>query len=51
MKELNEYLVDARKLKLILSNKSDFSVWIKRNIKNNNLIDRKEFVAKKKEFN
>ena len=51
MKELNKYLVDARKLKLILSNKSDFYVWVKRNIKNNNLIEGKDFLAKKEEIN
>ena len=45
-----ENLIEARKLHIILSNKSEFSNWIKRNIKNNNLIEGKDFFIKKEVF-
>lgn len=47
---MNEELIDARKLKAILLNKSQFSDWIKRNIKKNRLIENKDFFLKKEEI-
>ena len=45
-----EYLIDARKLKYILANKSDFSKWIKTKIKSNELIENKDFFLEKEEM-
>lgn len=43
-------LVNARELKIILANRSDFSDWIKRKIKSNELIENKDFFLKKEEI-
>ena len=42
MKE-KEQLIDARTLKSVLANKSDFSTWTKRRIKSNGLVENKDF--------
>lgn len=47
---MEKYLIDARKVKNILVNKSRFSDWVKRNIKNNKLIEEKDFFIKKEEI-
>lgn len=41
-----ENLIDARNLKIILSNGNDFSRWIKRKIKRHNLLENKDFIVK-----
>ena len=43
-------LIDARKLKKLLSNKSEFSSWIRRNVANNNLIENKDFFLEKEKI-
>lgn len=44
------YLIDARELKIKLLNKSDFSSWIKRIIKSNELIENKDYIIEKDEI-
>ena len=42
-----EKIIEARVLKNILESKSNFSDWIKRHIKANNLIEGEDFLVKK----
>lgn len=46
----NQQLIDARKLKDTISNKSKFSDWIRRNVKKNGLIENEDFFLEKEEI-
>ncbi len=45
-----ENIIDARKLRLILRSKSDFSYWIKKHIRSNDLIENEDFIVRKEEI-
>ena len=46
MENREEKLINARKLKEIVGNKSDFSDWIKRNIKKNRFKEKQDYLKR-----
>lgn len=47
---MKENMIDARKLKSLLLNKSDFSVWIKSKIISNKLIENRDFFVREEKI-